>query len=224
MSDLMFRQATDDAGIWHSVAGANEYGLPERFEPRSLVIDIGAHIGAFSYAVLDRGASWVLAVEADHENAQVWQHNLHAACRATDRAVLLTAACWRSDARGETHVSLNRTGKNTGGSHVLAADGHPVATVGLDSVIDLGLSISRQKTVRLLKLDCEGAEWPILFTSKRLPAVAEIVGEYHLGTDHRMWIKPADISSLAAHLNQLGFCFESRQTDERGLGIFRAVR
>jgi hypothetical protein len=33
--------------------------------------------------------------------------------------------------------------------------------------------------VRLLKLDCEGAEWPILLTSQRLGLIDEICGEFH---------------------------------------------
>ena len=33
--------------------------------------------------------------------------------------------------------------------------------------------------MRLLKLDCEGAEWPILLTSRRLHLIDEIVGEFH---------------------------------------------
>lgn len=33
--------------------------------------------------------------------------------------------------------------------------------------------------VRLIKFDCEGSEWPILFTSKTLHLVEELCGEFH---------------------------------------------
>ena len=33
----------------------------------------------------------------------------------------------------------------------------------------------------LVKLDCEGAEWPILLTSRRLGRIEAFCGEYHLG-------------------------------------------
>ena len=32
-----------------------------------------------------------------------------------------------------------------------------------------------------MKLDCEGSEWPILLTSRRLHQVDALCGEYHLG-------------------------------------------
>ena len=46
-----FRQDTWDPLIYHSVAIANEYELPECFCESDIVIDIGAHIGSFTYAV-----------------------------------------------------------------------------------------------------------------------------------------------------------------------------
>ena len=48
-----------------------------------------------------------------------------------------------------------------------------VATIGLDKIL------RRFNEVELLKLDCEGSEWPILFTSKLLRKVRRVCGEYH---------------------------------------------
>jgi hypothetical protein len=42
--------------------------LPERFSPDDIIIDIGAHIGAFAYACLQRGAGRVIAFEPEPEN------------------------------------------------------------------------------------------------------------------------------------------------------------
>jgi hypothetical protein len=33
--------------------------------------------------------------------------------------------------------------------------------------------------VRLLKMDCEGSEWPLLYTSSELDRVQAVCGEYH---------------------------------------------
>lgn len=222
MANLYFRPGTWDASIWESVAGNNEYGLPDKIPEGALVLDVGAHIGAFTYAALDRGAGLVLAVEPDVGNAHLWQHNLHQACRAQHRAVLLTAACWRSDEQDRV-LQLQSVGENTGGSHVLLPGGEMVRAVGLDAVIRLARSLA-DRPVSLLKLDCEGAEWPILFTCRPgLEHVEEIIGEYHpCACPH--WGGPTDTLSLKELLESQGFRFKSRRTDGRGLGKFHAWR
>ena len=89
---LQFRDGTWDEMIWMCVARDNEYLLPSRFQADDVIIDIGAHIGSFTYAVLDRGAGLVIAVEANRDNFRQLQHNIHHSCGATDRAVLIAAA------------------------------------------------------------------------------------------------------------------------------------
>jgi Methyltransferase FkbM domain len=67
---------------------------------------------------------------------------------------------------------------NTGGGSVICGAGEPVAKVAFDDVVDL-VTNGGERRVRLLKLDCEGAEWPILLTSRRLHLIDEIIGEFH---------------------------------------------
>ena len=67
---------------------------------------------------------------------------------------------------------------NTGGGSVVWGVGEPVAKVAFDDVVDLVTNRGEHR-VRLVKLDCEGAEWPILLTSRRLHLIDEIVGEFH---------------------------------------------
>src|SRR5215213_2924677 len=50
--------------------------------------------------------------------------------------------------------------------------------VVIDDVVDLATN-GGERRVRLLKLDCEGAEWPIVLTSRRLHLIDEIAGEFH---------------------------------------------
>lgn len=57
---------------------------------------------------------------------------------------------------------------------------HDVSAVGLDVIL------AETGPVRLLKLDVEGAEYPILLTSRGLALVAEIIGEYHEFTEEQM--------------------------------------
>ncbi len=62
------------------------------------------------------------------------------------------------------------------------AEGRTAQSVGVVSFDDLVTSaVPSGKRVRLLKLDCEGAEWPILFTTRTLDRIDAICGEYHLG-------------------------------------------
>lgn len=206
------------------VAGANEYGLPGRFSCGATVIDVGAHIGAFSYACLDRGAGLVVAIEADPENARLWQHNLHRACKAADRSVLVTAGCWRSDRSGGPHwLRIERVGPNTGGAHVLGDCGQPVRALALDALVDLALALAPGR-ISLVKIDCEGSEWPILFTSQRLDRVDEIVGEYHQPPPTPRWEGPRTLDELAVHLAAIGFQTAFYATDPRGLGHMHAWR
>ena len=59
-----------------------------------------------------------------------------------------------------------------------AGGGQEVPTIPLDDLIrDVTLGGARR--IDLMKIDCEGAEYPILFTSRMLHLVDEIVGEYH---------------------------------------------
>ena len=69
--------------------------------------------------------------------------------------------------------------KNTGGVSVLFNDeGESVETISLDQIL-FAASDALRRPIRLLKIDCEGSEYPILFTSTHLHVVEEICGEYH---------------------------------------------
>ena len=67
---------------------------------------------------------------------------------------------------------------NTGSGSVIWGGGEPVAKIAFDDIVDRATNRGERR-VRLLKLDCEGAEWPILLTSQRLHLIGEICGEFH---------------------------------------------
>jgi hypothetical protein len=99
------------------------------------------------------------------------------------RVSLTQGAAWRSDCIEDVlyfqgYPSLGGC-INTGGGRVLdKAGGRPVTTVNFDAFL-LNITENGKKKVRFLKLDCEGSEWPILFTSSLLNLVKEISGEIH---------------------------------------------
>jgi FkbM family methyltransferase len=229
--ELHFRDGTWDRAIWREVVDGNAYGLTARYEPDEVVLDVGAHVGSFTYLALDRGAGRVLAVEPCPENAAVWRHNLHAACRATDRAVLVTGAAWPVAA---TLRQGGPAGPNTGGRGTLGNEGAPVAGLPLDALVDLAASLGPTGRVRLVKLDCEGAEWPLLLGCRRFGLIDAWVGEYHtLLADRfagRLGKHPAyDATVLERVLRDAGYRVSlgpERDGSEEGLrlGTFRAWR
>jgi FkbM family methyltransferase len=257
-----FRPNTVDRLIFNDVVGRNEYRLPDRFAPADAIIDIGAHIGAFSHAVIQRGARQVWAFEPDRENCRLARLHLRDSIGA-GFVRLSQKAVWRSDRDGDgdqlrfdgyqpfpTSFEGMEGIVNTGNGSVLWGRGEPVEKIALDTVIDEISMTAAGATggaarVRLLKLDCEGAEWPILLTSRRLHLIDEIVGEFHeLGgecleigeerprtplvfTSDR--VPRFTIDALASCLTDAGF----RVTHHRhrrpdgaleGLGMFFAVR
>lgn len=181
---LRFRSNTIDRMIFHMIYYGNEYRLPESFNSDDIILDVGAHAGYFAHRVLEKGAGKVVGVEADNENYKLACQNL-STYMDTGRAELILAAAWRSDKNDDVlyHSGYTRFPNhdllNTGGGDVLWNDqGESLPKVAFDDLL-LTLTNHGEQNIRLLKLDCEGAEWPILLTSEHLHLIDEICGEYH---------------------------------------------
>jgi FkbM family methyltransferase len=183
-----FRNGTLDQAIFNGVVGQNEYRLPDRFAACDIVIDVGAHIGCFAQAVLARGCQNVTGIEADGANFEIAADYLRPHIES-GHLKLVRGAAWRSDRNtdelrfdGYHRFPRSFTGMegilNTGNGSVIWGSGEPVAKIAFDEIVDRVTNHGAHR-VRLLKLDCEGAEWPILLTSKRLGLIDEICGEFH---------------------------------------------
>jgi len=183
-----FRSGTLDHAIYNAVVIHNEYRLPTAFAPADVVIDIGGHIGSFAQAVLSRGCRNVTCIEPDRANFDIAAHylkpHIESGCLRLERA-----AVWRSDPNrdqlrldGYHPFPKSFTGMqgilNTGNGSVIWGRGEPVEKIAFDDIVDRATGHGKRR-VRLLKLDCEGAEWPILLTSQRLHLIDEICGEFH---------------------------------------------
>lgn len=163
------RHGTWDRDIFDTVVRDNKYGLPAAFSPEDVIIDIGAHIGAFSLACLERGAGLVIAVEPEPENFRVLCGNL-ARHIASGRLVAVNAAV--GDGEGQAGLVCPSEKLNTGGWTTRPDDDGPV------QVLSLGFLV--EEDVRLIKFDCEGDELRILRDDCYFwDAVDEVVGEYH---------------------------------------------
>lgn len=224
MADLMFRPHTWDENIWKSVVDHNEYELTKRFSTEDVILDIGAHIGSFAYAILDRGAGKVFCIEPDPDNFLYLRHNLHFACQAMNRSVCIAAACWRSDGFFPL-VHYGAVGANTGGGTTLGSDGVATAALSLDALATLAVSSSANGRIRLVKLDCEASEWPILYTAHVYDFVDAFVGEYHCVDRERFPLLEETWNctpeGLERFFRNLGYEFSSTDTGN-SMGKFRA--
>jgi len=237
---LILRHGTMDESIARSIIIHNEYNLPAKFDQEDVIVDVGAHIGAFAYACVSRGAGLVVAIEPVWENFALLEANMSVFAA---HVKLIHGALWRSDApkkvtlrydgfpRGEGDV-------NTGGIAVWSGTGRrSVKAIPFDRLVD-DLCGQGGREIRLLKLDCEGSEWPILMTSRRLQRVREICGEFHeIGGAFNNARFPEEIAgrstftqaSLVEFLEASGFCVTSERSNDRvgkptNLGHFSARR
>jgi FkbM family methyltransferase len=227
------RPGSIDADVYNLVVNLNEYALPERFDPSDTVIDVGAHIGTFSYAALDRGAGLVCAAEPDPENAALARQAL-AGYTDAGRFCLIEAAVSGDEDALLFHAGYPRMpgGKlNTAGGRVSADPrGQPVRSLAVDALIERALETGQAARIRLLKLDCEGAEWSILAGATRLAEVDEIVGELHTPADPSIAERLSEPPSLAAFADLLeahGFAVRTHgpvNDDPEILGTFFARR
>jgi FkbM family methyltransferase len=249
-----FRNGTLDQAIFSGVVVHDEYRLPAGFAPDDVVIDVGAHIGSFAQAVLSRGCEDVYCIEPDAANCEIAAAYLRPYIES-GRMRLIQGAAWRSDRNadelyfdGYHPFPRSYPGMkgviNTGSGSVLWGGGEPVAKIAFDEIVDRVTDHGR-KRVRLLKLDCEGAEWPILLTSQRLDRIAEICGEFHeiggsfpeIGEDRAANaprfaltnVTSFTIDVLVRHLTDAGFAVTYRRHTRpngalEGMGLFFATR
>ncbi|HEV3165131.1 MAG TPA: FkbM family methyltransferase, partial [Isosphaeraceae bacterium] len=198
-----------------------------------IILDIGVHIGTFSYQALRRGSSNVYGFEANRSNYECAVHNLQS---FGDRVHLYHRAVWRSDDKTvETlYFTPSPDTPNTGGGNVVwGNEGPAVKTIALDDVIR-DVTRGGKKRIRMIKIDCEGSEFSILMTSKLLHLVDVIAGEYHeFGGEYDKNLIPErakvsgferfTIVELTDFLQRAGFQVTSERHPNTNLGLFHAV-
>ena len=167
------------------------------------VIDIGAAIGEFCILVaVTHPKTRIIAYEPFLDSVGILKDNL--LINGITNVEVHPYAVWHEAAT--LSLDLSQQEPLMISSAASAADDqrlHPVRAVSLSEV----LSMNKLKSVDLLKMDCEGAEFDILLgsDSKTITAFKRIVMEYHDGVDDRNHIR------LAAALEQLGYRVSYRQ-------------
>lgn len=177
-----------DWGVWNAVYCNNEYEIGD-FAPEDVVIDIGMQTASFTCYAYARGSRNILGYEADSGTFGVAEKNV-AHLGAGYDVQIFNRAVIGNDQRGKNFFFVpDSMLTNTEGV------GQPIPTVAFDDIL------APLKRVRYLKIDCEGGEWPILYSSTQLHKIQEIGGEYHPNAN----IPGADAESLREFLALKGF-------------------
>lgn len=153
-------------------------------KPGDLVIDCGAHIGSFTKQALSMGAR-VIAIEPHEDNFRHLVANTSGAKNLKlVQAILYDGSnvLFREDKeRNELHKVLEST-------HVSGG----VPSVTLDSLVEQ----FNVKTIDLLKMDIEGAEYEVLYNFRNLDIVQQLTMEWHESQ--------ASMAKLILFLNERG--------------------
>jgi len=219
------RDGTLDRYTYDEVVTNNCYHLNSRIADAT-VVDIGAHIGFFCDLCLSMGASFVDAYEANPNNHSTGLRRMGGGSSESLRYRNL--AVW-SESGSTIGIAID-DGVNTGSSTVMS-DGTNVVQVPTITLDEILAEIGRP--IDLLKVDCEGAEYPILYGSD-LSSISSIVGEFHpftvvdeeaggvvrkLRDDVSWMIDRANGDRLMDHLRSEGF-----RTWHHPGGLFAATR
>jgi FkbM family methyltransferase len=170
-----------------------------------VAVDVGASVGVFSlWAARRLGASRIVAIEPSPRMARALRANLER--NDLEQVTVLEAAL--GGERGE--AVLYRRGAEVMDTLFRKDNyGSQFQSIGIVKILTLEDVFTRLQIDRcdLLKLDCEGAEYEILFgaSDDTLARVRFIAAEYHLGLNEH---EPA---SLQRFLKGKGFivtCFD----------------
>jgi FkbM family methyltransferase len=234
-----------DQDILHEVLTADGYGVRDLAAAWSgddattaterTIVDIGAHIGAFAVlaATLWPGCR-LIACECDPDNLALLKQNLLGAGKETRRLgdketlanvrIVEAAIVGEEVAEVEFHAVTDKAGRNSGGgSCFLREPGSQAMRVPALSIRKLWRE-QRIERCDLLKLDCEGAELPILAAlagAGLLPRIRCLVGEWHVLPEHGQ--TPA---SVMHNLHSILAATQQVEIGRRagvGLGYFRAM-
>ena len=153
--DFGVRPDSWDKNIVRDVVAGDEYRMGRYSGDKSVVLDIGAHIGSFSTMVKRVfPTSRVIALEAADFNLPTLAHNL---TFAPDVEAFYNAIGSKD---GDLVHVPNTSGQNTGGNSCVASDKEFASTHTITlTTLAAALGVSRFDVV---KMDCEGGEHDLL--------------------------------------------------------------
>ena len=178
----------------------NEYDV-EDFEinTNDTVIDIGAHIGLFSLLVSQLCKTGkILSFEPVSENFNLLVSNLK--LNHIENILPFNMAVSKNSGRLDLFLNNDQSAHNIFSK---SSESISVESTSLQKIFDE----NKISSCKLLKLDCEGAEYQIIdsLPSEYLDKIQNIVMEYHLADT-----KPELVKSLILKIKNAGFKIKTR--------------
>ena len=208
--EVAYRKGTaDEPVISHSFGNDVFFVNVPEYQPRErdVIIDVGAHIGTFSLLAARKVRhGHVHAIEASQDTFNFLRINV-----ALNRCENVTVHHLALTDRNGTCTLFHDTGN--WGHSVVSAAAATSETVE-SATLETFLQRNRIERCQFMKLNCEGAEFPILLTSPKsvLQRFDCMLVLYHCD----LWTKSSE-TDLVRHLEDSGFsCAVRQQTERRG--------
>jgi FkbM family methyltransferase len=199
--------------VLQSIFGKREYADYFPFYEDSIIVDVGAHFGYFSlFAAKNAGpGSKIIAIEPDPNNQRILQRNM-ADCRSSNVTVI-------EGAMGGSEGTLKLYGGSEINRSLFSAyalgNGKVVAEVPVMTLSRLMVKHDLHQ-IDFLKLDCEGAEYDILFGAEDdlLAKIKTISMEFHD-------MKSREMTGIRLHerLKKAGFTIVKFVHEPSNLGL-----
>jgi FkbM family methyltransferase len=208
-----------DAQIFRECYVENEYEIGQ-LKSDDVVIDLGTHIGSFSLLAYEKGSRKIYTYEATEDNYLLAKENLK-----NTNVELFNLAVWRSDQESaELDFDKNIRDFNTGMGRVIVNQSYSSDTIKVKST-QLDAILNNFSDVKLLKIDVEGAEYPILYTSCQLDKIQQICGEFHEYEDNQINGYNFDRTGLKRFFFDKGFDTQFQEASwSNKCGFFKATK
>jgi FkbM family methyltransferase len=174
---ITIRRNLWDARILQEVFLSRVYVKDLRLPKRPTIVDIGGYIGDFSlFAVKHLGARQVIVYEPSRKNYAVLRRNVE----SNNYGDVIVASNMAVSDSSEVLLNIDVPDREQANVSVFGSDRAAAARIPSITLADLIVRHSLDD-VDLLKLDCEGAEYPILLSTpiEVFERIHNVVFEYH---------------------------------------------
>lgn len=212
-------RVTWDKQIFQECYVENEYGI-EQLQASDVVVDLGTHLGSFALLAYDKGSRKIFSYEALKFNYDLAKENL-----LETNVKLFNMAVWRSDEDIEKlKFDTNIVDWNTGMGRVVDNDADAVELKDVFAVKFDSL-LSDFQSVKILKIDIEGSEYAVLYTSKMLEKIECIIGEFHEYEQNQINGYTFDRQGLKRFLEDNNFIVNIDEANwSNKVGFFKAIK
>lgn len=174
MRPAHFRPGTADEQIFMKVSSRNEYNINPNGK---VIVDIGAHIGGFVTYCVQRRARYVYAFESNPESFVLLERNVG---HYDNVKLFPNSVWWNTDDTLGSYTLNKHIEENTGAKGVRKLQEGDIES-NTPMLFETFVKNEGLEKIDILKLDCEAAEYPILYTMPKdiLQRINVITGEIH---------------------------------------------